>query len=70
VQRLMSIRIAKAFRTSSSEALSILVGTTPTIIKTKEVVKKYNIRKGKGSQTQLIDRELATPGRRSQNHRS
>ena len=30
----------------------------PIIIKTEEVVKQYNIRKGKGSQTQLTDREL------------
>jgi len=53
----MNIRIAKAFRTSS-EALCILAGTTPIIIKTEEAVKQYNIRKGKGNQTQLIDREL------------
>ena len=52
----MNIPIAKAFLTSS-EVLCILVGTTP-IIKTEEVVKQYNIRKGKGSQTHLIDREL------------
>ena len=58
IHKLMNIRIAKAFRTTSSEALCILTGTTPIIIKTEEVVKKYNIRKGKGSQTQLIDREL------------
>jgi ATP-dependent Clp protease adapter protein ClpS len=58
VQRLMNIRIAKAFRTTSSEGLCILAGTTTIIIKTEEVVKQYNIRKGKGSQTQLIDREL------------
>jgi len=57
----MNIRIAKAFRTSS-EALCILAGTTTIIIiiiiKTQDVVKQYNIIKGKGSQTQLIDREL------------
>ena len=49
VQRLMNTRRAKAFRTTSSEALYILAGTTPIIIKTEEVVKQYNIRKGKGS---------------------
>ena len=38
--------------------MCILAGTTPVIIKTEEVVKQYNIRKGKGSQIQLIDREL------------
>ena len=55
---LMNIRIAKAFRTTSSEALCILAGTNPIIIKIDVVVKQYNIRRGKGSQKQLIDREL------------
>jgi ribonuclease HI len=31
---------------------------TPIIIQTEEAVKQYNIRKGTGSQTQLIDREV------------
>jgi len=54
----MNIKIAKAFRTTSSEALCIMTGTTPIIIKTEEVVKQYNVKKGIGCQTQLIDREL------------
>jgi ribosomal protein L5 len=54
----MNIRIAKAFRTTSSEALCIITGMTPIVIKTEEAVKQYNIRKGKGSQTHLIDREV------------
>ena len=54
----MNIKIAKAFHTMSSEALCILAGTPPIIIKTEEVVKQYNVRNGKGSLTQLIDREL------------
>jgi hypothetical protein len=52
----MNIQIAKAFCTTSSEALCILSGMTPIIIKTQEAVKQYNIRKG--SQIQLINREL------------
>jgi ribosomal protein L5 len=51
VQQLMNVRMAKAFHTTSSEALCILTGMTPIIIKTEEAVKQYNIRKGKGSQT-------------------
>jgi hypothetical protein len=58
VQRLMNIKIAKAFSTTLSEALCILAGTTPVIIKTEEVVKQCNVKKGIGCQTQLIDREL------------
>ena len=58
VQRLMNIKIAKAFRTTSSEALCILAGTTPIIIRTEEAVKQYFIRKGKGTLTQSIDLEV------------
>jgi len=47
----MNIKIAKAFRTTSSEALCILAGTTPIIIRTEETVKQYFLRKGKGTQT-------------------
>jgi hypothetical protein len=39
VQRLMNIRMAKAFRTTLSEALCIVTGMTPIIIKTEEAVK-------------------------------
>jgi ribonuclease HI len=59
VQRLINIRTAKAFRTTSSEALCILRGITPIIIKTEEAVKQYNVRKGKGSQTQELDTVVA-----------
>jgi ribonuclease HI len=58
VQRLMNLRIAKAFHTTSSEALCILAGTTPIIIKTEEAVKLYNIIKGKGYKKQIADREV------------
>ena len=58
VQRLTNIRMAKAFCTTSSEALCILTGMTPIIIKTEEAVKQYNIRKGKGSQTHLFDSKV------------
>jgi hypothetical protein len=57
-QRLMNIKMVKAWRTTSSEALYILAGMTPIIIKTKEAVKQYIIRKGKGSQTHLFDSEV------------
>jgi hypothetical protein len=50
--------MAKAFRTMSSKALCFVTGMTHIIIKTEEAVKQYNIRKRKGSQTQLTDREV------------
>ena len=58
VQILMNIIMTKAFRKTSSKALCILAGMTTIILKTEEAVKQYNIRKGKGSQTQLIDRDV------------
>ena len=45
----MNIKIAKAYRTTSSEALCILAGTTLIIIRTEEAVKLYFLRKGKGA---------------------
>jgi hypothetical protein len=47
VQKLMNIKIAKAFPTTSSEALCILAGTTPIIITTEEAAKQYFLRKVK-----------------------
>ena len=43
VQRLINIRMAKAYRTTSSEALCIVTGMTPITIKVEEAVKKYKV---------------------------
>jgi hypothetical protein len=45
-QRLTSLRIAKAYRTVSHEALCILTGLTPININVEEVVTLYNITTG------------------------
>jgi hypothetical protein len=58
VQRRMNIKIARAFCTISSEALCILAGTTPIIIRTEEASKQYFFRKGKGTLTQPIDLQM------------
>jgi len=58
VQRLMNIKIAKAFRTTSTEALCVLAGRTPIIIRTEQAVKQYFLRKGKGALNQSIDLEV------------
>jgi ribonuclease HI len=58
VQRLMNIKIAKAFRTTSSEALCILTGTTPIIIRAEKAAKQYFLRKEKETLTQSIDVEV------------
>jgi len=39
VQRLINIRMAKAYRTTSSEAFCMMTGMTPIHIKLEEVVK-------------------------------
>jgi len=51
----MNVRMAKTFRISS-EALCILTGITPIILKTEQTVKKYIVLKG--SQTHLFDSEV------------
>jgi len=51
----MNVRMAKAFRTSR-EALCILTGLAPIILKTEQTVKKYIAIKG--SQTHLFDSEV------------
>jgi hypothetical protein len=43
VQRLMNLIIAKAFRTTSSEAPCSLAGLTAIIIKNEETVRLYNL---------------------------
>jgi hypothetical protein len=58
VQRLINLRIAKAYRTTSSEALCILTGITPVIIKTEEAVKIYKAGKTRSGHTQEIDNAL------------
>jgi len=43
VQRIIHIKIAKAFHTTSNEALCTLTGLTPVVIKAEEAAKLYNI---------------------------
>ena len=54
VQRRINLRITKAYRTKSSEALYTRTGITPIIIST-EVAVKLNIRKTTGNQTPEMD---------------
>jgi len=46
VQRLINIKIAKAYRTVSSEAFCIITGLKPIHIKIKETAELYNIGRG------------------------
>ena len=58
VQRLMNLLIVKVYRNTSSEALCILAGTTPIIIKA-EAARRFDVWKGHRANTQKIDREVA-----------
>jgi len=52
----MNLLIAKAYRTTSSEALCILAGNTPIIIKAEEAAKRYDAWKGHRANLQKTDR--------------
>jgi hypothetical protein len=56
VQRLMNIKIAKAYRTTSNEALCILTGTTSIELKAEEAASLYRITREK--QNHQLDHEL------------
>jgi late competence protein required for DNA uptake (superfamily II DNA/RNA helicase) len=57
-QKRINLRIAKAFCTTSSEALCIVGDTTPILLKIQEAVRIYNLKKGRGNQTHAIDTEV------------
>ena len=44
---LMNIRISKAFRTTSNEALCVLKGLGPIMIELQEIVKKYKLERNR-----------------------
>jgi hypothetical protein len=55
VQRLMNIKIAKAYRTTSNEVLCILTGTTPIEIRAEKTAKLYRITRDR--QNHQLDHE-------------
>jgi len=58
VQRLINITIARAYRTTSSEALCMLTATTPIIINLEEIVKRYNTKKRKSNSYMELDHKV------------
>ena len=58
VQMLINIKIAKAFRTTSSEAMCVQAGTTPIVIRTEEAVRRFNLSKALGDSTTPVDRDV------------
>jgi len=54
----MNILIAKAYRTTSSEALCILAGNKPNIIKAEKAVKRYKTWKRLRANIKKIDNDI------------
>ena len=46
IQKLINIKIAKAYRTTSNEALFTLTGLTPIVIKAEEETQIFNTMRG------------------------
>jgi hypothetical protein len=58
VQRLINIKMGKAYRTVSNEALFILTGMTPIAIKIQEAAQLYHLTKGNTSEEAQIDSNM------------
>jgi hypothetical protein len=58
VQRLINIKIEKAYRTVSNEALCILIGLTPIAIKIEEAAKPYQLTRGSRKEKTMIDHDV------------
>ena len=68
VQRIINIKIAKAYRTVSNEALCVITGLIPIHIKIEETAKYYEIVKGQGNQLdQEMEKSLGTTSTCSRN---
>ena len=52
------LRMVRAYRTTSSEALCILTGMTPIILKLEEVVKQYSFREKQHHEVTNIDYDV------------
>ena len=58
VQRLINLKMARAYRTTSSEALCILTGMTPIILTIKETVTQYTFRDTQQQQARNLDQDV------------
>jgi hypothetical protein len=58
VQRIINIKIAKAYRTVSNEALFVLTVLTPITIKIEEMAKLYHLTKGNTNKKEQVDNNM------------
>ena len=55
MQRLINLRMARAYRTTSSEALCTLTGMTPIILKLEETFQRYTLKEKPNKQEINLD---------------
>ena len=58
VQRIINLKIARAYRTVSNEALCVLTGMTPINIKIEEMAKLYHLTKGDTNKKEQVDNKM------------
>jgi hypothetical protein len=62
VQRIINIKIAKAYRTTPNEALCALTGITPIVINAEEEAKMFNIMRGSNQNETDKDKKATSSG--------
>jgi len=67
VQRLINIRLARAYRMVSNEALCLITGLTPIDIKIEETAQLYQLTRGSEDRPRYWEKTLAAPGNKD-NH--
>jgi len=58
IPRLINMKIAKAYRTVTNEALCILTGLTPIAIKIEEAAEFYQLTRGSTREEAQINRDI------------
>ena len=58
VQRLINLKMARAYRTTSSEALCVLTGMTPIILTIEETVTQFTFRDTQQQQARNLDQDV------------
>jgi len=58
VQRLINIKMAKAYRTVSHEVLCVVTGMMPIDIKIEEAARLYHLTKGTANSNKQFDKDM------------
>jgi len=63
VQRLINIRLARAYQTVSNEVLCLITGLTPIDIKIEEAAQLYQLTRGSRKEEAMIDQDMGVKHR-------